>query len=135
MAQVEIERKDRHAIWPWIIAAIIILLLLWWWASSRSNNENIAALTDSMLTATSAGAIATGGYANGASTSVNDAGNATIGTPPAVTEFSTWVAQAEPSRGAATAMKPGNNLLDQNDKVQDFFDAARDALQAMSQTS
>lgn len=38
-------------------------------------------------------------------------------------------------RSAAVALKPGNNLLDQKNEVQNFFDAARDALQAMSRAS
>lgn len=222
MAEIKIERKDKHAIWPWIIAAIVLLLLLWWWASSRHSNDSTAARTDSTMTMTSGGAVAAtgaGAYGAGDSAGVNGAtagatGSA-AGAPAAVTEFTNWVATVEPSRdeakqhaytiggirrladalaaegasgsaldnmrkqadaleqsspnatnhadltrsafiaaadafstvaashpnvaadtarirSAATSMKGGTHLLDQKDKVQNFFDSARDGLKAIS---
>lgn len=43
MAEINIEKKHRGAIWPWIVGLIVLLLIIWAIAESRHRDRAVAA--------------------------------------------------------------------------------------------
>ena len=43
MAEIPIQRKERHSVWPWLLVGLLVLLAVLWFVFARGNAGNVAA--------------------------------------------------------------------------------------------
>jgi hypothetical protein len=114
VAEIPIQHKEGHSIWPWILGLIVLLLVIWFIFGNRGGTT--VASTAETTASTAAGAVAApgdtvpGAYTGAATGAAGAAGmsaaggaaTATAGAPPAVADFDNWIATADSSRDEAT---------------------------------
>jgi hypothetical protein len=110
VAEIPIQHKEGHSIWPWILGLIVLLLIIWFIFGNRGGTT--VASTADTTASTAAGAVAAPGdtvpaypgAAAGAAgmSAAGGAPTATAGAPPAVADFDNWIATADSSRDEAT---------------------------------
>jgi hypothetical protein len=82
VAEIPIQRKERHSVWPWLLVGLLVLLAVLWFVFARGNAGNVAAArADSAAVAN--GAVRTDSAAGMTAPVVTDSAGVAAPTTPA----------------------------------------------------